>query len=179
MPSRAGYTFAGWHDADGKKYYDADGKGSANWDKDAATTLYAHWTLQVVFTAPASAAISVDASGNVTASSQTFTSGTVEPIRVTAVKSERLAGAESLFDAASLANVRVTLTPPAGAGSKVEVPLSAPAPGVAAAFAIPKEGTLEVAFGLKLPQGAQLSYDPGDGRAIAQLSYTVAAASAP
>ena len=45
MPTKAGYTFAGYFDATtgGTKYYNADGTSAANWDKDSATTLYAQW----------------------------------------------------------------------------------------------------------------------------------------
>ena len=46
MPTRTGYTFAGYYDATsgGTKYYNADGSSAKTWDKAAATTLYAHWT---------------------------------------------------------------------------------------------------------------------------------------
>jgi len=47
LPSYEGYTFAGFFDVaiGGKKYYNADGTGATNWDKDDATsTLYAQWT---------------------------------------------------------------------------------------------------------------------------------------
>ena len=45
-PTRTGYTFDGYYDAvsGGKKYYNSDMSSANNWDKDAATTLYAHWT---------------------------------------------------------------------------------------------------------------------------------------
>lgn len=175
-PVRDGYGFVAWYEA-------ADLSGEP-WDFSAPmpardVVLHAKWTLRVVCDVPASAAIAVDASGNVTASSQTFTSSTVEPIVVTAVKSAQQPGASAVFaDDATLANARVTLTPPTGFGSQVEVPLAAPDTGVAAAFAIPRQGELSVSFGLKLPAGARLSFDPGGARAVAQLSYVVAAAGA-
>ena len=46
VPTRTGYTFAGYYDAQsgGTKYYNADKTSAKNWDKDDATyTLYAHW----------------------------------------------------------------------------------------------------------------------------------------
>ena len=45
MPSRTGYTFEGYFDAEtnGTKYYNADGTSAKNWDKDEDTILYAHW----------------------------------------------------------------------------------------------------------------------------------------
>lgn len=51
IPACTGYQFLGYYDAasGGKQYYNADGKGTANWDKagngqeSATFTLYAHW----------------------------------------------------------------------------------------------------------------------------------------
>ncbi len=51
VPACTGYQFLGYYDAasGGKQYYNADGKGTANWDKagngqeSATFTLYAHW----------------------------------------------------------------------------------------------------------------------------------------
>lgn len=45
MPTRAGYTFQGYYDAQtgGNQYYKADGSSAKNWDKAANTTLYARW----------------------------------------------------------------------------------------------------------------------------------------
>ena len=45
-PTRTGYTFNGYFDATsgGTKYYNANGSSAKNWDKTAATTLYAQWT---------------------------------------------------------------------------------------------------------------------------------------
>ena len=46
LPKKTGYTFNGYFDAasGGTKYYNADGTSAKNWDKTAATTLYAQWT---------------------------------------------------------------------------------------------------------------------------------------
>ncbi|MBO7079645.1 MAG: InlB B-repeat-containing protein, partial [Bacilli bacterium] len=46
MPTRTGYTFAGYYDntSGGTQYYTATGESAKNWDKAAATTLYARWT---------------------------------------------------------------------------------------------------------------------------------------
>lgn len=46
LPTRAGYTFAGYYSATsgGTKYYNANGTSAKNFDKDANTTLYAQWT---------------------------------------------------------------------------------------------------------------------------------------
>jgi len=45
-PTRIGYTFNGYFDADsgGTKYYNANGSSAKNWDKTSNTTLYAQWT---------------------------------------------------------------------------------------------------------------------------------------
>ncbi|MBP5091556.1 MAG: InlB B-repeat-containing protein, partial [Bacilli bacterium] len=46
LPTRGGYSFAGYYSATsgGTKYYDANGTSAKNFDKDANTTLYAQWT---------------------------------------------------------------------------------------------------------------------------------------
>ena len=62
IPACAGYQFLGYYDAatGGKQYYNADGNGTANWDKagngqeSGTFTLYAHWkanSYQVAFAA--------------------------------------------------------------------------------------------------------------------------------
>ena len=46
VPTRTGYTFQGYYtDTNGKgtQYYNANGNSAKNWDKIAATTLYAYW----------------------------------------------------------------------------------------------------------------------------------------
>ena len=47
LPTRTGYTFAGFYDATsgGTKYYNADGTSARTWNKDttSGTTLYAQW----------------------------------------------------------------------------------------------------------------------------------------
>ena len=46
-PSRTGYTFQGYYTGtggSGTQYYNANGASVRNWDKTAATTLYAYWT---------------------------------------------------------------------------------------------------------------------------------------
>lgn len=48
LPTRDGYTFAGYYESSGgtgTKYYDADGTSARTWDKENSTwTLYAKWT---------------------------------------------------------------------------------------------------------------------------------------
>ena len=46
MPTRTGYTFAGYYDATsgGTQYYTAAGASARSWNKTANTTLYARWT---------------------------------------------------------------------------------------------------------------------------------------
>ena len=48
MPSRTGYTFAGYYDTSattgGTQYYTAAGASARTWNKTAATILYARWT---------------------------------------------------------------------------------------------------------------------------------------
>lgn len=56
VPTRTGYDFDGYYDAEtddngsGNKYYNSDGTSAANWNKDteAATTLYAKWTVKTL-----------------------------------------------------------------------------------------------------------------------------------
>ena len=47
MPTRTGYTFNGYFDATsgGTQYYNANGGSAKNWDKTAAATLYAQWSI--------------------------------------------------------------------------------------------------------------------------------------
>ena len=69
LPTRNGYDFAGYFDAKsgGTKYYNADGSSAKDWDKTAATTLYAQWTAKNI-------TINWDANGgSVTPTSSTYT----------------------------------------------------------------------------------------------------------
>ncbi len=45
-PTRTGYTFAGWYNAQsgGTQYYNANGESVKTWDITDDTTLYAHWS---------------------------------------------------------------------------------------------------------------------------------------
>ena len=46
VPTRTGHTFGGYwteQNGGGTQYYDANGLGTATWDKDKDTTLYANW----------------------------------------------------------------------------------------------------------------------------------------
>ena len=49
MPTRAGYTFQGYYDTSaatgGTQYYTASGASARTWNKAAATTLYARWSV--------------------------------------------------------------------------------------------------------------------------------------
>ena len=44
VPSKFGYTFEGYYDSSGTKYYNANGTSARNWDKDSTATLKAKWT---------------------------------------------------------------------------------------------------------------------------------------
>jgi len=46
LPTRTGYTFAGYYDAtsEGTQYYTAGGASARTWNKASAATLYARWT---------------------------------------------------------------------------------------------------------------------------------------
>ncbi len=46
IPTKIGYTFEGWYDADGEKYIDADGNGVKLVDKTENFELEAHWTIK-------------------------------------------------------------------------------------------------------------------------------------
>ncbi len=46
LPTKSGYTFDGYYDSEGVKYYSSTGASVRVWDKDVATaTLYARWTV--------------------------------------------------------------------------------------------------------------------------------------
>ena len=69
LPTRNGYTFKGYYDAQsgGTKYYNADGSSAKDWDKTAATPLYAQWTAKDI-------TINWNANGgSVTPTSSTYT----------------------------------------------------------------------------------------------------------
>ena len=46
MPSATGYTFEGYFDEAGKRYYNGDGTSAATWDKAGAATLHGRWSLK-------------------------------------------------------------------------------------------------------------------------------------
>ena len=48
-PTKAGYTFGGWIDSNGTKYYNADGTSARTWNKTSNATLYAKWTINKVY----------------------------------------------------------------------------------------------------------------------------------
>lgn len=178
--TRTGYTFKEWNtkpDGSGAPYADGAEVDFASATAGSEVKLYAQWALQVVCDVPTAAAVTVDASGAVTGEDQEFVSGSAAPLEVGAVKSARLAGAESVFaDATTLSGVRVTLTPPASAGSPVQVPLATSANGQPAGFAIPAKGKLSVSFGLSIPANAKLSF-VGSAADVAQLTYVIGPAS--
>ena len=62
MPTKAGYTFDGYFDAQtgGTKYYNADGTSAKTWDKTSIIALYAQWTENT-------ATLTYDANGHGTA----------------------------------------------------------------------------------------------------------------
>lgn len=181
IPDRGGYTFAGYFDDQNTQYYDADGKSKVNWNKDANNvTLKAHWTLQIAFAFPTAALIKVDASGNVTGDDLEFSSQSADAIKVTAVKSTQSESAASLFaDDTTLKGVRILLKPTTGAAdSEIEVPLTTTATGISitGGWTIAANTNLAIAFGLSLPEGAQLNYLTDAQVAVANLSYEVEAA---
>lgn len=169
-----GYALAGWNtepDGSGDPYPCGGAVPTAL--PGETVTLYAQWALQVVCDVPTAAVLSIDGSGDVSGEDLAFVSGSVEPLEVSAVKSAKLAGAESAFsDPATLAGVRVTLEPPASAGSAVQVPLETSADGQPACFVIPAKGTLSVSFGLSLPANAKLSFVESSSE-ICRLSYVI------
>ncbi len=180
IPTKDGYTFAGYFDDQNTQYYDEKGKSKANWNKDADNvTLTAHWTLQITFSFPTAALIEVDASGNVSGPNLEFKSTTPEDIKVTAVKSTRSESAASLFaDDTTLKGVRILLKPTTGgADSEVKVPLTVNETSEPVNWTIAAKTKLIVGFSLSLPSGAQLNYLANDGQvSIANLSYEVSAA---
>ena len=68
MPTKTGYTFNGYFDAQtgGTKYYNANGSSAKNWDKTSNTTLYAQWT-------PNTYTVTLDGQGATTAGSTSVT----------------------------------------------------------------------------------------------------------
>ena len=188
-PKRTGYTFLGYFDkpTGGTQYYDEEGVGVHVWDKNSDATLYAHWSLKIKCSFPTSALMQVNALGEVAGQKDLpFSSFSVEDIKVTAVESTRGAGVGDLFaNPATLNDVRVLLTPQAGSGSAVEVPLTSTGATIRdggwtiPAIANDAPGTLLVSFGLSLPNNAQLNYLAGDGQVpLANLTYVVKAANA-
>lgn len=172
-----GYTLAGWNtelDGSGEPYICGAAVPTAR--PGETVTLYAQWALQVKCAIPTAVDLTIDASGRPVGEDLAFVSGSVAPLEVSAVKSARLAGAESVFsDPATLAGVRVTLEPPASAGSAVQVPLETSADGQPAVFVVPAKGTLAVSLGLSLPANAKLSFVESSAE-ICRLSYVIGAA---
>ncbi len=78
LPTRAGYTFAGFYDATSSetKYYNANGTSATTWNKNttSGTTLYARWTAN-------SYTVAFNANGGTgTMSNETFTYGTAKAL---------------------------------------------------------------------------------------------------
>ncbi len=77
LPTRTGYTFGGYWTAangGGTQYYDAKGASVRAWDRTAATTLYAKWTVK---SCTVTFAVSGDGSGTVSPSgSRAYAYGT-------------------------------------------------------------------------------------------------------
>lgn len=78
VPTRAGYRFEGYYDAQtsGVKYYDADGTSARAWNKTANATLYARWAqaeFTLTVTASPAAGGSVTGGGTRLSGSQTVT----------------------------------------------------------------------------------------------------------
>ncbi|WP_290996733.1 InlB B-repeat-containing protein [Gordonibacter sp.] len=179
-----GYIFAGYFDDQNKQYYDEEGNSKANWDKDDNNvTLTAHWTLKIDFTFPSEALVQIDAAGNVTGQGNfTFSSGTVKPLKITAVKGAPTASAASLFAQGAIPDgLRIRLTPKEGSGDEVKVPLDSDETSIPnggwtlAAGSTSNPTKFAVAFSLFLPSGTQLNYFPEGDVAIANLSYVVEA----
>ena len=171
-PSKSGYYFAGW-------YKDASCEQAWRFEEDTMpaenVVLHAKWILAIVCIAPASASVTIDATGKVTSSTpQAFTSSAVEPIKVTAISSSELAGAAQIIpDAATRRDTRVTVVPTGGSAASLGLNGSVQEESLAS-FTIPQEGSLPISFGLDLPDGARLNYQ-SEGLAVADLMYTVSA----
>ena len=177
--SRGGYGGGGWNTKpDGSGTFFEDGATVLDVSSSAGATvsLYAQWSLKIICTVPATASLSIDASGQVKGEDLAFSSSTVAPLEVSAVESEELSGASSLIpDAAARDGARGTLPPAGDASRAVEVPLATGGAAAPTGFVVPESSDLAVSFGLALPDGARLSYAE-EARDVARLSYTVAAA---
>ncbi len=180
---RTGYAFAGWNtqpDGSGDFYADESSVLDLAVTPGDTVTLYAQWSLRISCSVPAAPCVTIDAAGKATGQTGAFVSSTIEPLCVTAIESEVLPAASSIFaDQPTLEGVRMVLTP--SAGSSVHVPLSTSGGGVASGFIIPKQegskrGELVVSFGLALPSNAKLSYC-SDAVDIAQIAYAISPAS--
>lgn len=175
-PERDGYRFLGWY---------TQPSGGARYDFSTPVKqdleLYAQWTMTIEFAVPTAATVTVDAAGTITGDNVSFVSSTVAPLKVSAVMSEQLEGAAALFpEQAVRADVKTVLTPLAGTGAEVQVPLAS-ANGVAANFLIPQrqglqQGEFAVKFALSLPPDARLAYLPSEVE-VAKLTYTIGLAS--
>lgn len=71
VPTRTGYTFVGYFDAEtgGTQYYNSDGSSTKNWDKTSDTTLYAKWTAKT-------SNVSLDGNGTTNTGHTTSTTAT-------------------------------------------------------------------------------------------------------
>jgi uncharacterized repeat protein (TIGR02543 family) len=76
LPTRSGYTFAGYYDTanatGGKQYYTSAGKSARNWDKTGSQTLYARWTAKCN-------AITLNSNGGTAGSTDTLYKKTDKP----------------------------------------------------------------------------------------------------
>ena len=84
LPKKTGYTFKGYYDATsgGTQYYKADGSSNKNWDKTAATPLYAQWELEtytITYDNLKGATHTNPATYNINSATITFTAPTSKP----------------------------------------------------------------------------------------------------
>lgn len=174
--TRTGYTFKEWNtksDGTGDAYADGAEVDFASATAGGTVTLYAQWTLQVSCTIPKAATVTIDASGEAKGEDLTFSSTSAAPLKVSAVMSSKLPGAESVFaDKTTVDGVCVTLKPKGSAQEPVKVPLATTEVGQPADFIIPTRSALDVSMGLSLPVNAKLSFLES-ATAVAELSYVI------
>ena len=112
MPTRTDYRFDGYYDASsgGTQYYTAAGASARNWDKTAATTLYAHWTAYVAKIG-STYYLSVQAAINAATSGQTITvlTNSTEKLTMTNKNLTLNLNGKTLNTAISISGVYITI----------------------------------------------------------------------
>ena len=116
LASRYGVAFEGWFDGEGKEVV----FGTAIEPNATTMTLYARFTAPILkATAPASAKITVDASGTITKAPLRLTSQTAAPVWVSQAVATPNIEADTAVKPSALADLSLVMRPPIGKGTLV------------------------------------------------------------